>query len=92
MRLYELVVILKTSLSEPQRKKLLDTIKSWLKEVKIVEEKAWGSKALRYKIKKELTGFYHSLQLSTEKMIPADFEKKLLENEMILRHLLMRKK
>lgn len=92
MRLYELVLVIKSSLSESQRKKLIDTIKSWLKDVKVVDEKAWGSKVLAYKIKKELTGFYHILEIEVNAQMPADFEKKLLEQEDILRHLMVRKK
>lgn len=92
MRLYELALVIHPSVTEPERKKLLDTIKSWIKDVKIAGENSWGSKALRYRIKKELTGFYHSMQLETEKVLPADFEKKLLHNEKLLRHLLIRKK
>ncbi len=92
MRLYELVVVMKSSLSEADRKKMLETIKSWVKDVKVTSEEALGSKALRYRIKKELTGFYHKMELESENGITADLEKKLLANENILRHLLVRKK
>ena len=58
MRAYELVLVLKTSLSEANRKKLLETIKSFLPELKIVKEDEWGQKPLAYSIKKELAGHY----------------------------------
>ena len=92
MRLYEFVVVLKSSLSDTERKKLLDTIKSWLKDVKILAEEDLGSKALRYHIKHELMGVYHKYELESETGIPADFEKRLLANENVLRHLVIRKK
>lgn len=92
MRLYEFVVVIKSSLSDTERKKLLDTIKSWLKDVKISAEEDWGSKALRYKIRHELMGVYYKLELESENGIPADFEKKLVANENVLRHLVIRKK
>jgi len=89
MRTYELVVVVSPSLTEPARKTLLDTVKTWLGKVKIVKEDDWGSKALKYKIKKEQTGHFFDLHLETEK-IPADLEKRLLLQDDVLRHLLVR--
>jgi len=90
MRTYEFVLVLRP-VQEKERKKILDTIISWLKDVKFVREEEWGSKALKYKIKKELTGFYFDYEFETEK-ISADFEKKLYNTDGVLRHLLIRKK
>lgn len=92
MRLYELVLVLKTSLDEKGRKKLIDDVKSWLTDVKVTAEEEWGQKPLAYKIKKEVAGVYHFMKLETEKVIPADLEKQLLRNENVLRHLLIRRK
>lgn len=92
MRTYELVFIITPSITEPNRKKLLETVKGWLKGIKITKEEDMGSKALKYTIKKELTGHYFALMLETENAIPTDFEKKLLAEENILRHLLIRTK
>lgn len=99
MRLYDLVLILKASLSEAQRKKLLDTVKEWFKPAspqggqgKIAKEESWGQKVLSYKIKKEDSGFYVLLTIESEVGVPSDFEKKILQNENVLRHLLIRKK
>lgn len=91
MRVYELVLVLKSSLSEKEREKLIDTIKSWLKDVKVAKEEVWGQKPLAYKIKRELAGFYHKMDLELES-VPSDFEKRLLTHESVLRHLLLRKK
>lgn len=91
MRSYELVLVTKTSLSDALRKKLIASVKLLLKDLKIVKENEVGLKSLAYKIKKETSGFYWDFGLQGEK-IPADFEKKLLENENILRHLLLRTK
>ena len=92
MRLYELVLVLRTSLSEAQRKKLLETIKSWLNGVKITKEDDWGQKTLSYKIKREVSGYYTLLTLESENSVPLDLEKKILAQENILRHLLIRRK
>jgi ribosomal protein S6 len=90
MRNYQLVLVLKASLSEVQKKKLLETIKSWLKGVKIVKEEEWGQKPLSYSIKKETAGFYLNLLLEA-KDFPLDFEKKLVSQDDVLRHLLLRR-
>lgn len=91
MRNYELVLVFSTNLSEAQRGKLLDIVKGWLKEVKVTKEEDWGSKALQYKIKGQETGHYFDLLLEAETM-PSDFEKRLFDNEDVLRHLLVRTK
>ncbi len=91
MRIYELILILKSSLSEAQRKKMIDGIKKLLKNIKIAKEEEWGKKDLTFKIRKETTGYYLSALLEGD-LIPSDFEKKLLAEEDILRHLLIRKK
>ena len=92
MRIYELVLVLKTSLTDAKRKKLLEDIKGLLKGVKIVKEEEWGQKPLAYKIKRELAGFYHLMHLEAEGGIEKGFEKKLVAFEDVLRHLLIRKK
>lgn len=90
MRKYELILALRP-IAEKDRKTLVDTIKSWLKDAKFALEESWGSKALKYEIKKELTGFYYDFVFDIE-TIPADFEKKLINHENVLRHLVIRKK
>ena len=90
MRIYEFVLVLRP-IEEKERAKILDTVKSWLENAKFLSEKEWGSKALKYKIKKELTGFYYDFEFEIEK-IPADFEKRLINTSAVLRHLVIRKK
>ncbi len=92
MRAYDLLLVLRTSLEEKDRKKFVGTVKEWLKDVKVASEEEWGQKPLAYKIKKEAAGFYHLLKLETEGLIPADVEKRLITNENVLRHLLIRRK
>lgn len=92
MRLYELVLIFKSSLSEAQRKKIIDSIKSMLKDAKISKEEDWGKKALSYPIRREQDGYYSYIEAESNSSVAPDFEKKILANENILRHLLVRKK
>ncbi|MCL5435056.1 MAG: 30S ribosomal protein S6 [Patescibacteria group bacterium] len=91
MRNYQLVLVLRASLSEIQRKKLLATIKTWLKDVKIAKEEEWGQKPLAHSIKKETAGFYLNYLLEAKDVPPLDFEKKLMAQEEILRHLFLRR-
>ena len=64
MRLYDLVIVIKPSLSDAQKKKLLDSVKEFLKGVKVVTEEDWGQKPLAYKIKKELAAISGGVYLS----------------------------
>ncbi|HUQ85502.1 MAG TPA: 30S ribosomal protein S6 [Candidatus Limnocylindrales bacterium] len=91
MRLYELVLVLRPSVKEADRKKLLGTIKEWLADVKITKENDLGQKPLAYSIKKEVAGHYYQLMLEGES-IAKDFETRLVRNEHILRHLMLRTK
>ncbi|MCL4354789.1 30S ribosomal protein S6 [Patescibacteria group bacterium] len=92
MRNYQFVLVLKASLTEPQRKKIIESVKGMLKSLKITKEEDWGQKQLAYKIKREAAGYYFNFLLETDEKIPDDFEKKLFANEDILRHLLIRAK
>lgn len=99
MRSYELVLVIKPSVKEADRKKLLEQVKEWLGKMKIAKENDWGQKALAYPIKKLDSGHYYQLILesdssasTTDESIPAGFETKLIQNNNILRHLLLRTK
>ena len=91
MRVYELVLVLKTSLSEANRKKLLETIRGFLPDLKIVKDAEWGQKPLAYSITREIAGYYLNWVFELKGELPKDFEKKLITNDNILRHLLLRK-
>ena len=91
MRAYELILVLKTTLKEDERKKLLTTVRDYLGKPEIVKEDDWGQKTLAYSIKKETSGHYTRLMLEMEAEIPSDFEKRLITNDGILRHLFLRR-
>jgi small subunit ribosomal protein S6 len=91
MRNYQLVLVLRPTLSESERKKITETVKGWLKDVKVSKEEDWGQKALAYKIKKETAGYYINYELEAE-VIPGDFEKRLIGQDSVIRHLLIRSK
>lgn len=91
MRNYQLVLVLKPSLKDADRKKTVDSVKSLLKDVKIKEED-WGQKPLAYPIRHENAGYYLNLLLEVNTVLPADLEKRILANDDILRHLVLRNK
>lgn len=93
MRVYELALVLKTSLSEAQRKKFLETVKTWLKGHLVTKETEWGQKVLSYPVKHEMSGFYSVLTIESEAVfLTGDIERRLIAHENVLRHLLVRKK
>lgn len=104
MRTYELTLVLRPSVKEADRKKLLETVKGWLGKVTIAKENDWGQKALAYPIKKEDSGHYVMWELEAEDPkvlakekhiaggLPEDFEQRILRTDSIIRHLLLRTK
>lgn len=92
MRTYELVLVLKTSLTKDKVKKLIGEIEKWLKDIKILKQDELGEKELAFKIKKETRGIFLDLKLEGKEAIPSDFEKRVREEADILRHLLIRGK
>jgi len=92
MRLYDLVIVTKPSLTDAQRKKFLDSVKDFLKGMNVVKDEDLGQKPLAYKIKHEIAGVYHRLQLETDNSVTPGIEKRLINDENVLRHLLIRTK
>jgi len=93
MRLYELVLVIRPGVKEADRKKLLETVKDWLKDTaKITKQDDWGQKPLAYPIKKELAGYYSQWFLESENGIQTDFEQRITRSNDIIRHLLLRTK
>lgn len=91
MRSYRLVFILKSNLKKEKKQKVLSDIKKWAGEVSKEELKELGEKKLAYPIKMERMGEYMVSEFEAEK-VAEDLEKKILMQEEILRHLLVRTK
>ena len=87
-----MVIVTKPSLTDAQRKSFLESIKDFLKEMKVVKDEDMGQKPLAYKIKHEIAGVYHRFQLETENSVTAGIERRLINDENVLRHLLIRTK
>ncbi len=89
--IYNLTLVLRSSLKEDQRKKLIDGVKDSFGKAKITEKEI-GQKPLAYPIDKEVSGYFVSMVAEPEEVISKDFEKKLFSNDNILRHLFLRTK
>lgn len=87
---YNLTLVLRSSLKDAERKNIIEGIKALIGKAKVAE-KEWGQKVLAYPIKKEVSGVFLSWNIDLDNVVPLDFEKKLLNNDGILRHLLLRK-
>lgn len=90
MRKYDLILVLRTSLKDADRKKILSGVKDSLGKAKVSKEDDWGQKALSYPIQREVSGYYVSLGIESDDALPSDFEKKLTAQDDVLRHLLVR--
>lgn len=90
MRSYKLVLLLKSDLGKEKKKKLLEQVEVWAgaKDSKVTEI---GEKKLMYSIKREKMGDYVSLEFGSDK-IDIGFEKRLVIQDDILRHLMVRVK
>lgn len=88
---YNLTLVLRSNLKEPEKKKLLDSLKDLLGKAKI-SEKEWGQKPLAYPIKKEVSGVYVNWEINSDTVVGKDLEKKIYTNDGVLRHLFLRTK
>ena len=92
MKTYQLVLVLKISLTESMRKKFLETVKGYLNGAKFTKEEEWGEKVLAYVIKRENSGFFQNFIFDTQDTAVKELEKKLAASDNVLRHLLLRVK
>jgi small subunit ribosomal protein S6 len=90
MRTYEIVFVLKT-LDEKKREELVKSVKSLFSGATFTREDAWGSKSLKYKIKRETQGYYFDFEFQIE-TLPQGVDKQLINMEGVLRHLVIRLK
>lgn len=88
---YELMVILKTSVTEEQKKSVSDDVSKTVKPGKVKETKVLGKKTLAYPIKKEKEGIYLLFDIDMASLQAKELLAKLKLNIIILRYILIRK-
>ncbi len=95
MENYELTFIINATVPETEHKVIQDKVLDYIKEVKgTITKKAYslGRKKLAYPINKQKHGFYVSLEFeSEEKGDLVELDTKLKHNDVILRHLVIKK-
>ncbi|KKQ96079.1 MAG: 30S ribosomal protein S6 [Candidatus Levybacteria bacterium RIFCSPLOWO2_02_FULL_39_26] len=89
MRIYQLVLLLKSDLKKEQKEKLLAGLKDLLGDVKSQKVDSLGERKFTYPIKRERKGEYIVINFETDK-IDQEFNKRLLIKDEVLRHLLIR--
>ena len=89
---YEIMFIVKTTMESDKIKGTIENMKKIITDGngKIVETKDMGERKLAYPIKKELTGYYYVLRVETSKEVIAEFDRRALIDETILRHLIIK--
>ncbi len=93
-RTYELALVLDPTLSDEEQVGLVDEVKKMVssKGVEVVKEESWGKRKLAYPVKKANEGRYVFLYVVGEGGVPpvAEVEKRLNQNERVLRYLWVR--
>ena len=93
MRQYEIMFIVKPTLSEEEVKKVVTNFSDIIinNGGKVLETKDMGQRELAYEIKKFKSGFYYIFEVETDndKAIK-EFDRKALIDEKILRHLIVK--
>lgn len=90
---YEIMFIVKNTIEDEAVKKEADALQSLITsdKGKIIEFKEMGKRKLAYPIKKELTGTYFVMTVEANHDTISEFDRKVLINENILRHLIIKK-
>jgi small subunit ribosomal protein S6 len=89
MREYTFVVIIKSDVKKERKDALMQDVQKWIGEVESPKIESLGDRKLAYPIKKQKTGEYVTLSFAA-KTIPTDVNAKMLLQEDVLRHLLIR--
>lgn len=93
MNNYEVMFIVKNTIEDEAVKKEADSLQALITNDngKIVEFKEMGKRKLAYPIKKELTGTYFVMIVEAKAETMKEFDRKVLINENVLRHLIIKK-
>ncbi len=92
MNNYELVLILRATITPDEQKNILSKVEKSLTEAggKVETPQEWGKKILSYPIKKLNEGLYFLLKFSSEPKIADEVNKNLRIDDSVVRHLLIR--
>ncbi|MBR4231196.1 MAG: 30S ribosomal protein S6 [Bacilli bacterium] len=93
MEKYEVMFIVKNTIEDDAIKAVADSLQGIITKGKgkVIEFKEMGKRKLAYPIKKELTGTYFVMTVEANHETIKEFERKVLINENVLRHLVIKK-
>jgi small subunit ribosomal protein S6 len=93
MEKYEVMFIVKNTIEDDAVKAVADSLQGIITKGKgkVIEFKEMGKRKLAYPIKKELTGTYFVMSVEANHETIKEFERKVLINENVLRHLVIKK-
>ena len=93
MEKYEVMFIVKNTIEDDAVKAVADSLQGIITKGKgkIIEFKEMGKRKLAYPIKKELTGTYYVMTVEASHETIKEFDRKVLINENVLRHLIIKK-
>lgn len=91
---YELMLILKASLSESERQVFKNNLQELLSQMggAIKDENLWGKRLMKYPIKKEKEGYYVIYNILLPSNKSSEFSSALNINSSVLRYLLRKLK
>lgn len=91
MNKYELMLIIDPTLSEDDRKSVIEGLKSDIKLIwKIEKEDVWGERKLAYKIKSSSVGYYVLYTLELDGLKIKEFTNKVNLNKKVWRNMFVR--
>jgi small subunit ribosomal protein S6 len=90
---YEIMFIVKNTIEDEAVKAVADSLQGIITtdKGKIIEFKEMGKRKLAYPINKELTGTYFVMTVEAKHSTIKEFDRKVLINENVLRHLIIKK-
>ena len=91
MRNYEIMFLLRPNLTEEERKKNIDAVRSIITDNggEIVQQNEWGRRSLSYEIARFKEGYYCDYLFKSPHPVPTELERKIRVNESILRWIII---
>ncbi len=92
MTKYEIMYIIRPTVSENERKVLIEELSSIFTNMdsKVDNVDEWGTRELAYEIEKHQKGYYVVMDVTATQEARTEFERRIRLNEDIIRHLIIK--
>ncbi|WP_204097747.1 30S ribosomal protein S6 [Candidatus Karelsulcia muelleri] len=88
---YETLIVISPTVSEEEKKQIISSYENFLRrEGRIIYQIKWGKKKLAYIINKKRFGIYHIFYCKILKSSVKNLEKKLNQDENVIRFLILK--